>query len=79
MHRRCGWCVGFLLLGTTAVVGADAPKPAEPPSNLVEEYWESVQLDGVKVGTVHTTVQAEDGDGRGGVTPPLLRARSRWT
>ncbi len=56
MHRRCGWCVGFLLLGTTAAV-------ADPPDKIVEEIWESAQLDGSKVGTVHTSVQAVDADG----------------
>ena len=62
MHRRCGWCVGVLILGAT-IAAADAPKPADPASNVVEEIWESAQLDGVKVGTVHTTVQSVDADG----------------
>ena len=38
---------------------AEAGRPA---NRVVEEIWESAQLDGVKVGSVHTIVQAVDGD-----------------
>jgi transglutaminase-like putative cysteine protease len=48
--------VGLLLLGTTAGV-------ADPPDKIVEETWESVQIDGAKVGSVHTVVQAVNADG----------------
>ena len=61
MHRRLGWWVTVLFLGAAAVA-ADAPKPAESADKIVEESWESASLDGVKVGSVHTTVTAVQGD-----------------
>ena len=62
MTRRVAWCVGCLILGT-AIAGADAPKPADPANRVVEEIWEAVQLDGAKVGSVHTVVEAVNADG----------------
>jgi transglutaminase-like putative cysteine protease len=59
MIRRFGWCVGLVVVAA----GAEAPKPADPPGNLVEEVWESAQIDGAKVGSVHTTVESVDDDG----------------
>ena len=59
MIRRFGWCVGLAFVAA----GAEAPKPADPPATVVEEVWESAQLDGAKVGSVHTTVESVDGDG----------------
>src|SRR4051812_33573330 len=35
---------------------------AEPVPRLLEEYWESAHLDGVKIGSTHTTVHAIEGD-----------------
>ena len=33
---------------------------AEPAPQLVEEYWETAQLDGVKIGATQTTVSLPD-------------------
>jgi transglutaminase-like putative cysteine protease len=61
MYRRFGWLTVFLLLGATAVA-ADAPKPLDSADKIVEEIWEAAHLDGVKIGSVHTTVRAVAGD-----------------
>ncbi len=63
MHRRFGWCATLLMLGATTVV-AEAPRPAESADKIVEEIWEAARLDGVKVGSVHTTVTAVQGDAK---------------
>ena len=73
MHRRLGWCVGFLLLGTGAAV-AETPTLTLPPrvegreggtaDKIIEETWEAAALDGAKVGSVHTTVTAVNGDAK---------------
>ncbi len=63
MRRRFGWCATFLVLGATTVV-AEAPKPAESADKIIEEIWEAAQLDGVKVGSAHTTVTAVEGDAK---------------
>lgn len=63
MRRRFGWCATLLILGATTVV-AGPPKPAEAADKIVEEIWEAAQLDGVKVGSAHTTVTAVDGDAK---------------
>jgi transglutaminase-like putative cysteine protease len=60
MYRRFGCLAAFLLFGATAVA-ADAPKPSDPADKIVEEIWEAAHLDGVKIGSVHTTVRAEAG------------------
>ncbi len=61
MTTRWAWGVGCLILGA-ATAGADAPKPGDAANKVVEETWETVQLDGARVGSVHTVVQAVDGD-----------------
>ncbi len=63
MHRCFGWCATFLILGATTVV-AEAPRPAVSTDKIVEEIWETARLDGVKVGSVHTTVTAIQGDAK---------------
>src|SRR5260370_28015332 len=35
---------------------------AEPQGQVVEDYWEVAHLDGVKVGSMHTTVRTVDGE-----------------
>jgi hypothetical protein len=61
MSARSAWL--GLLFGLSALPAADAPKSPEPADKPVEEVWESALVDGVKVGSYHTTVQALDGDG----------------
>jgi Transglutaminase-like superfamily len=61
MYRRFGWLVAVLLLGATAFA-ADTPKPSDSADKVIEEIWEVAHLDGVKVGSVHTTVVAVKGD-----------------
>jgi hypothetical protein len=61
MRKHFGCCSLFMALGATIAL-ADAPKAVDPTHELVEEIWESAQIDGVKVGTVHTTIQSVDGD-----------------
>jgi transglutaminase-like putative cysteine protease len=43
--------------------GAEAPKSADSTGKIVEDVWETAQLDGAKVGSVHTTVESLDADG----------------
>jgi transglutaminase-like putative cysteine protease len=54
MARR--WFGGLLVLVAVGRAGAEAPR-------YVEEIWESAALDGARVGYLHTTVQALEGDG----------------
>ncbi|HVS34251.1 MAG TPA: transglutaminase family protein [Gemmataceae bacterium] len=61
MTRRIAWCVAYLTI-VTATARADAPKPADSANPVVEETWESVQIDGARVGAVHTIVQTVDAD-----------------
>jgi transglutaminase-like putative cysteine protease len=52
--KRVGWLA--LLLWAPSLAAA------EPPGQLIEETWEVAHIEGVKVGSVHTTVRAlEDG------------------
>jgi hypothetical protein len=63
---KCIWAVPFgLVLITTAIVRA------EPAGELVEETWEVAQIDGAKVGYLHTTVRSKEVDGA-----KLLRANA---
>jgi transglutaminase-like putative cysteine protease len=49
----------------TALALALAAAAGEPPGRLVEEAWEVAQVDGVRVGSLHTTVRETAGaDGR---------------
>ncbi len=61
MYRRFGWLAGFLLLGPLTAKG-DAPKPSDKADKIIEEIWEAAQLEGVKIGSVHTTVRDVGGD-----------------
>jgi hypothetical protein len=61
MKRRFAWVVGLLFLGATAA-SADALKPSDSSGRIIEEIWESAHLDGVKIGSVHTTVRTVGAD-----------------
>ena len=63
MRWRLGWCATVLVLGATTVV-AEAPRPVESADKIIEELWEAAQLDGVKIGSAHTTVTAIEGDAK---------------
>src|SRR5665213_530409 len=56
MYRRFGWLAAFLLLGATAAP-AESPRLSDSSGKIVEEIWEAAHLDGVKIGSVHTTVR----------------------
>ncbi len=56
MRRTCAGCLGML-------VWAAAVAAAESPPTPLEEVWESAQVDGVKIGFLHTTVVALEGPG----------------
>jgi len=49
-------CVGFFVFAPLAAA-------AEPASDLIEEIWEVAQIDGAKVGFLHTTVRAKEANG----------------
>ncbi|HEY7426583.1 MAG TPA: transglutaminase domain-containing protein [Gemmataceae bacterium] len=51
------------LLGAGLVMGAVAPGRADTPKEVVEEIWEVAQIEGVKVGFLHTTVRKVESDG----------------
>jgi transglutaminase-like putative cysteine protease len=61
MNRRFAWAVGFLFL-SGATVKADAPNSSDSTGKIVEEIWEAAHLDGVKIGSVHTTVRTVGDD-----------------
>jgi transglutaminase-like putative cysteine protease len=44
-------------------LGAAVASCAEPVPQFVAEFWETAHLDGVKIGTTHTTVHAVERDG----------------
>ncbi len=63
MNKRFAWVVGLLLLGATTA-SADAPKQSDSSDKIVEEIWESAHLDGVKIGSVHTTIKTVGADAK---------------
>ncbi len=47
--------IGIVCL--TALLGTGA----EPPGQIVEDFWEIAHLEGVKIGSLHTTTRAVEG------------------
>ena len=58
-----GTASAALVVGIGLVVGSIAPVRAETPGELVEEFWESAQVEGTRIGFVHTTVRKREVEG----------------
>jgi hypothetical protein len=56
MHKYLTWITGLLLVGAATATAA-TPQSSDSSGKVVEEIWEAAQLDGVKIGSVHTTVR----------------------
>ena len=72
MPKHLNWMAGFLLLGATMATAARVRSRRTAADKIVEEIWESAHLDGVKIGSVHTTVRTVGGDEN------ACARRSRW-
>jgi transglutaminase-like putative cysteine protease len=63
IHHHSEECMYRIAIACLAVLLGTATIPAAPPGEApVEEFWEAAHLDGVKVGSLHTTVRAAEGE-----------------